>query len=81
MRHSADQINAFQALGVGEVCYLLTLDYHAVKSLCGAGADIKPGETECALIDSDGSPRLIRGTAADCLLAAEEHGVVVASVH
>ena len=81
MDHSAAALNEFQALGVGEVCYLLTLDYHAVKSLCGAGADIKPGETACALIDADGSPRAIRGTVADVMIAAEEHGVAVASVH
>jgi hypothetical protein len=56
-------------------------NYHAVKVLCGADATIEPNETAVCLVDADGSPRLIRGTVADCLLAAQEHGVVVASVH
>jgi hypothetical protein len=54
---------------------------HDVKALCGADADIAPHETAVCLVDADGSPRAIRGTIGDCLLAAQEHGVVVASVH
>ena len=49
MQHSASEINAFAALGLGQVCYLLTLDYDAVKALCGADADIKAGrDRRCA---------------------------------
>jgi hypothetical protein len=77
--HSAEQINAFAALGVGELCYLRVLDCVDVLALTGIG--IPPTETAVALLDADGSPRLIRGTVADVLRAAQEHGVAVASVH
>ena len=72
---------AFMQFGLGEVCYLLTLDYRAVKALCGADAEISPNETAVCLVDADGSPRAIRGTVADILIAAEEHGVAVVPVH
>ena len=82
MEHNAEeQQQAFQALGCGVVCYLLTLDYHAVKALCGADAEIAPHETAVCLVDADGSPRLIRGTVADVMMAAEAHGVAVVAVH
>jgi len=80
--HSAEeQQQAFQQLGCGTLCYMLTLDYRAVKALCGSDAEISPSETAVCLVDADGSPRLIRGNVADVLRAADEHGVVVASVH
>jgi hypothetical protein len=63
------------------VCYLLTLNYDAVKALCGADAEILPSETAVCLVDADGSPRAIRGTIADVMVAAEEHGVAVVAVH
>lgn len=73
MRH-AEEINAFQALGVGSIAYLRVLDFFDVKSLAGADADIAPHETAVALFDADGSPHLIRGNVADVLIAAEERG-------
>ena len=79
MDHSAETINAFQALGVGELCYLKMLDAADVKAL--AGAEIKPTEYAVALVDADGSPILIRGSVGACLLAAEEGGLHVAPVH
>jgi hypothetical protein len=81
MMTAEQEQSEFMQLGVGEVGYLLTLDYHAVKVLCGADATIEPNETAVCLVDADGSPRLIRGTVADVMIAAEEHGVAVASVH
>jgi hypothetical protein len=80
--HSAEeQQQAFQQLGCGTLCYLLTLNYEAVKALCGADAEISPNETAVCLVDADGSPRLIRGAVADVMIAAEEHGVAVVPVH
>jgi hypothetical protein len=66
-------------MGLGELCYLRLLDATDVKALCGR--EIGPTETACALIDADGSPHLIRGTAAACLLEAQERGLLVAWVH
>jgi hypothetical protein len=73
---SAEQINAFAQLGLGELCYTRVLDCVDVLRLTGIG--IAPTETAVALLDADGSPRLIRGTIADVMLAAEQHGVAVA---
>jgi hypothetical protein len=82
MDHSAEAaFQAFQQLGVGELAYLRVLYFDDVKLLCGADADIEPGEFAVALVDSDGSPIALRGTVADCLLAAEERGLHVAPVH
>jgi hypothetical protein len=69
---SADQINAFQALGVGVIAYMKVLDYHDVIALAGPTADIKPDEYAVALIDADGSPIAIRGTVAAAIVAAED---------
>ena len=77
--HSAEeQQQTFQQLGCGTLCYLLTLDYDAVK---GADAEISPNETAVCLVDADGSPHLIRGTIAECLLEAQERGLAVVAVH
>jgi hypothetical protein len=59
--HSAETINAFQALGVGELCYLRVLDYDDVKALVGPDAEIEKHETAVCLVDADGSPILLRG--------------------
>jgi hypothetical protein len=80
-RSAEEQQQAFQQLGCGTLCYLRTLDYNSVKSLVGPDADIEPNETAVCLVDADGSPRLIRGTVADVMIAAEEHGVAVVPVH
>ena len=79
MQHSAEQINQFQHLGVGELCYLKILDADDVKALCGR--EIAATECAVALIDADGSPHLIRGTIAACLIEAAERGLHVAAVH
>ena len=82
MQHSAEeQQQTFQALGVGELAYLRVLYFADVKLLVGPDADIEPDEFAVALIDSDGSPIALRGTVADCLLAAAEYGIAVAAVH
>ena len=59
--------------------YLRVLDCADILAL--AGIAIPPTETAVALIDSDGSPRAIRGTVADVMITAEEHGVAVVAVH
>jgi hypothetical protein len=80
--HSAEeQQQAFQQLGCGTLCYLLTLNYEAVKALCGADAEISPNETAVCLVDADGSPHLIRGSVAACMLEAEERGLHIVPVH
>jgi hypothetical protein len=79
MDNSAAALNSFAQLGLGEVCYLRVLDCADVLAL--AGIAIPPTETAVALIDSDGSPRAIRGTVADVMITAEEHGVAVVAVH
>ena len=82
MDHSAEeQQQTFQQLGCGMVAYLRVLYFDDVKLLVGPDADIDPGEFAVALVDSDGSPIALRGTVADCLLAAEERGLHVAPVH
>jgi hypothetical protein len=45
------------------------------------GAEIAPHETAVALLDADGSPHLIRGTIAQCVIEAQERGLHVAAVH
>jgi hypothetical protein len=77
--NSASETNAFQALGVGTLAYLRILDCVDVKALCGA--EIAPHEYAVALIDADGSPHLIRGTIAQCVIEARERGLQVAAVH
>jgi hypothetical protein len=79
VQHTAEEINQFQQLGVGEVAYLRILDCVDVKALCGA--DIEAHTYAVALIDADGSPHLIRGTIAQCLIEAQERGLHVAAVH
>jgi hypothetical protein len=81
VQHSAEEINAFQALGCGRICYLRLLDYFDVKALAGEDATIEPTETAVCLFDADGSPHLILGTVAQCVIAAEERGLVVVPVH
>jgi hypothetical protein len=81
MDHSAQAINEFAALGVGELCYLKVLDCDDVKALVGADAEIEKHETAVALLDADGSPHLLRGAVAQCLIEAQERGLTVAAVH
>jgi hypothetical protein len=76
---SAEQINAFAALGLGEIAYLKLLD--CVDMLRLAGVEIAPTEYAVALIDADGSPHLIRGTVAACVQEASERGLHVVAVH
>jgi hypothetical protein len=79
MGHSADEINQFQALGLGELAYLKVLD--CVDVLALAGIEIAPTEYAVALLDADGSPHLIRGSVAACVMEAEERGLHVVPVH
>ena len=80
MQHSAEERQqTFQQLGCGVVAYLKVLD--CVDVLALAGVEIAPTEYAVCLVDSDGSPIALRGTVADCLLAAEERGLHVAPVH
>jgi hypothetical protein len=79
MYHSVQAINEFAALGLGELCYLKMLDAADVKAL--AGIEIAPTEYAVALLDADGSPHLIRGSVAACVIEAQERGLVVAAVH
>jgi hypothetical protein len=81
VRHTAEEVNAFQALGVGTLAYLKVLDYHDVIALVGPDAEIKPTEWAVALVDADGSPRAIRGSVAACLLAAAEASLHVVLVN
>jgi hypothetical protein len=82
VQHNAEQEQAdFMQLGCGTLCYLLTLDHDAVKALCGADAEIAANETAVCLVDADGSPHLIRGTVADCLLEAAERGLTVVPIN
>jgi hypothetical protein len=79
VQHSAEEINAFQQLGLGSICFLKVLD--CVDVLALAGVEIAPHETAVALLDADGSPHLIRGSAAQCVLEAQERGLIVVPVH
>jgi hypothetical protein len=77
--HSADQINAFQQLGCGTLAYVKMLD--CVDVLALAGIEIASHEIAFCLIDADGSPHLLRGSIAACLLEAQERGLHVVPVH
>jgi hypothetical protein len=79
VQHSAEEINAFQQLGLGTIAYLRILDCVDVKALCGR--EIAPHEYAVCLVDADGSPHLLRGTIAQCLIEAAERGLQVAAVH
>jgi hypothetical protein len=79
VRHNAEEINKFQALGLGTICYLKMLDAADVKAL--AGIEIAPTEYAVALLDADGSPHLIRGSVAACVIEAQERGLQVVPVH
>jgi hypothetical protein len=79
MEHDAAAINEFAALGLGSIAYLRILDCVDVKALCGA--EIAPTEHAVALIDADGSPHLIRGTIAQCVIEAHDRGLIVQPVH
>jgi hypothetical protein len=79
MDHSAETINAFQQLGLGELVYLRMLDAADVKAR--AGIEIAPTEYAVALLDADGSPHLIRGSVAACVIEAQERGLHVVPVH
>jgi hypothetical protein len=78
VQHSAEEINAFQALGVGVVAYLKILYADDVRRLCGR--EIPATEYAVALLGADGDPLCIRGTVAQCVLAAEESGLVIVPV-
>lgn len=78
MQHNAEQEqSAFMQLGVGKLVYLKVLD--CVDVLALAGVAIAPTEYAVCLTDADGSPHLIRGTIAECLLEAQERGLAVAA--
>jgi hypothetical protein len=79
VQHNAEEVSAFQQLGTGVICYVCALDHVDVAALCGR--EMSPHEIAFALIDSDGSPILLRGSAAACLIEASERGLVVAWVH
>jgi hypothetical protein len=81
VNHDADLQDALKQLGMGKTAYLRVLYFDDVKALVGPDAEIEPGEFAVALVDSDGSPIALRGTVADCLLAAQEYGIDVAAVH
>jgi hypothetical protein len=79
VQHSADEINKFQALGLGEIAFIKLLDCVAVLEL--AGVEIAPTEYAVALLDADGSPNCLRGSVGDVLIAAQERGLHVVPVH
>jgi hypothetical protein len=80
VQHSAAAINAFAQLGLGEICFLKVLDYDDVKALCGREM-IAPHQYAVALLDADGSPHLIRGTVAECVIEAHERGLRIVTRH
>jgi hypothetical protein len=81
VQHSAEEINQFQALGVGELCYMRVLYHDDVKALVGPGADIAPTEYAVALIDADGSPILLRGSVGACMIAAAERDLHIVPIN
>jgi hypothetical protein len=81
VQHSAEEINAFQALGVGTLCYLKVLDCDDVKALVGPDAEIEPTEVAFALIDADGSPILLRGSVGACMIAASERDLHIVPIN
>jgi hypothetical protein len=81
MDHSAQAINEFQALGVGELCYLKVLDCDDVKALVGADAEIEKHETAVCLVDADGSPILLRGSVGACMIAAAERDLHIVPIN
>jgi hypothetical protein len=81
VQQHADLQAALAHVGLGRLCYLRMLFYEDVIRLVGPDADIKPGQHCFALIDASGEPLCIRGSVADCMLAAEEGDLAVATVH
>jgi hypothetical protein len=75
----ADLQAALKEMGLGSIAYLKILYADDVRRLCGR--EIPPHEYAVALIDADGSPHLIRGTVAQCVIEAEERGLHVVPVH
>jgi hypothetical protein len=80
MVHNAAEINAFAALGVGVLAFVRLLDGDDVLAMI-PGADVKPHDVAIALIDAAGEPILLRGSLAECLIAAAERELCVVSVH
>jgi hypothetical protein len=79
VRHTAEEVNAFAALGMGEIAYVKTFDAADVMALCGC--EIPTHAIAFALVDADGSPHLLRGSVAAVLIEAQERGLIVAAIH